>query len=80
MAVRSEATAIGASLFTSIWGGNLVRIGFIGIGAMGKPMALNLLKAGHDLYVFDVVAAAVADMVAQGAKECRSPKELAQAA
>ena len=80
MAVRSEATAKGASLFTSIWGGNLVRIGFIGIGAMGKPMALNLLKAGHDLYVFDVVAAAVADMVAQGAKECRSPKELAQEA
>ena len=38
---------------------------FIGIGAMGKPMALNLLKAGHELYVFDVVAAAVADMWAK---------------
>ena len=55
-----------------------MRIGFIGIGAMGKPMALNLLKAGHELYVFDVVAAAVADMTAQGAKACQSPKELAQ--
>ena len=56
-----------------------MKIGFIGIGAMGKPMAANLLKAGHELYVFDVVAAAVAEMAAQGAKECRSPKELAQA-
>ena len=55
-----------------------MRIGFIGIGAMGKPMALNLLKAGHELYVFDVVAAAVADMVAQGGQACASPKELAQ--
>ena len=55
-----------------------MRIGFIGIGAMGKPMALNLLKAGHELYVFDVVAAAVADMVAQGGQACTSPKELAQ--
>lgn len=55
-----------------------MRIGFIGIGAMGKPMALNLLKAGHELYVFDVVAAAVADMTAQGGQACTTPKELAQ--
>lgn len=55
-----------------------MRIGFIGIGAMGKPMALNLLKAGHELFVYDVVAAAVAELVNQGAKSCQSPKELAQ--
>jgi 3-hydroxyisobutyrate dehydrogenase len=55
-----------------------VKIGFIGIGAMGKPMAINLLKAGNELYVFDVVAPAVAEMVAQGAKACSTPKELAQ--
>ena len=32
-----------------------MRIGFIGLGIMGKPMAKNLLKAGHELVVFDVV-------------------------
>jgi 3-hydroxyisobutyrate dehydrogenase len=32
-----------------------MKIGFIGLGNMGAPMALNLIKAGHELYVFDVV-------------------------
>ena len=31
-------------------------IGFVGLGVMGAPMASNLLKAGHELVVFDVVA------------------------
>jgi 3-hydroxyisobutyrate dehydrogenase-like beta-hydroxyacid dehydrogenase len=33
-----------------------MNIGFIGLGIMGKPMAKNLLKAGHKLVVYDIVA------------------------
>src|SRR5258708_25499186 len=36
------------------------RIGFIGLGIMGKPMARNLLKAGYSVRVYDVVAASMA--------------------
>jgi 3-hydroxyisobutyrate dehydrogenase len=43
------------------------RIAFIGLGHMGGPMAANLLKAGHALRVFDLVASAVEQAVAQGA-------------
>ena len=31
-----------------------MKVGFIGLGIMGKPMAKNLLKAGHDVYVNDL--------------------------
>lgn len=44
------------------------RIAFIGLGHMGGPMALNLVKAGHDLYVYDLVPAAVQVLVDAGAK------------
>jgi 3-hydroxyisobutyrate dehydrogenase len=43
------------------------RIAFIGLGHMGGPMAANLLKAGHQLRVFDLVDASVEQAVAQGA-------------
>jgi 3-hydroxyisobutyrate dehydrogenase len=43
------------------------RIAFIGLGHMGGPMAANLLKAGHELRVFDLVASSVAQAVEQGA-------------
>ena len=55
----------------------MLRIGFIGLGAMGKPMAANLLAAGYKVTVNDVVAAAVAEMAAKGAAEAATPKELA---
>ena len=38
------------------------KIGFIGLGAMGRPMARNLLEAGYLLTVYDLNAAAVADL------------------
>jgi 2-hydroxy-3-oxopropionate reductase len=44
------------------------KIGFVGLGIMGLPMTRNLLKAGHDLTVYDVVAARVDEAVAAGAK------------
>lgn len=60
--------------------GENMKIGFIGIGAMGKPMALNLLKAPEiELKVYDVSTAALAELAAQGAQVCDSPKALAEA-
>ena len=44
-------------------------IGFIGLGTMGAPMARNLLKAGHELRVFDVSTDARAALAADGATE-----------
>lgn len=53
-------------------------IGFIGLGNMGAPMALNLLKAGHALTVFDLVPEALQRLGAAGAKTVASPAELAR--
>ena len=53
------------------------KIGFVGLGIMGKPMSKNLLKAGYDLTVCDINTAAVAEVVALGAKAAASPKEVA---
>ncbi len=44
-----------------------MKIGLIGLGIMGKPMAKNLLKAGYDLTVSDLNQAAVDEVVAAGA-------------
>jgi 2-hydroxy-3-oxopropionate reductase len=52
-------------------------IGFIGLGIMGKPMALNLLKAGFSVYVLEKSAAAN-EVKLSGAKLCASPKLLAE--
>ena len=43
------------------------KLGFIGVGMMGKPMAKNLLKAGYELTVLDLNSAAVDELVSQGA-------------
>ncbi|WHH57621.1 2-hydroxy-3-oxopropionate reductase [Petroclostridium sp. X23] len=54
------------------------KIGFIGLGIMGKPMAKNLLKAGYSLVVFDINADAVNEVVAAGAEKGDSIKDVAQ--
>jgi 2-hydroxy-3-oxopropionate reductase len=54
-----------------------MKIGFIGLGIMGQPMAKNLLKAGHELVVFDVVPGPVAEVVAAGAQAGGSAKDVA---
>ena len=56
-----------------------MKIGFIGLGHMGRPMALNLVQAGHTLVVFDPVAAAVQALQTAGAQAAGSAKDLAQA-
>ena len=46
-----------------------MKVGFIGLGIMGRPMAKNMLKAGVELLVADLNKEAVADVVAAGAEE-----------
>jgi 2-hydroxy-3-oxopropionate reductase len=55
------------------------RIGFIGLGAMGKPMSRNLLKAGHALTVHNRSRGAVDELVGQGATAADSPADVAAA-
>ena len=45
-----------------------MKIGFIGLGVMGKPMAKNLVKAGYKLVVYDVKQERVEELVALGAE------------
>ncbi|NMP27827.1 2-hydroxy-3-oxopropionate reductase [Rahnella sp. SAP-1] len=54
-----------------------MKIGFIGLGIMGKPMSKNLLKAGYSLVVLDNNPVAVAELVAAGAEKADSPKAIA---
>jgi 2-hydroxy-3-oxopropionate reductase len=54
-----------------------LKIGFIGLGIMGKPMSKNLIKAGHELTVFDIVEPAVKELEAMGARIGHSSREVA---
>jgi 3-hydroxyisobutyrate dehydrogenase-like beta-hydroxyacid dehydrogenase len=56
------------------------KIGFIGLGQMGKWMASNLVKRGFDLSVFDINPEAMAFLVKQGAERTTSAAELAKGA
>jgi len=55
-----------------------MKVGFIGLGIMGRPMSKNLVKAGHELVVFDFNQEAVADLVSCGARAAANGKEVAQ--
>lgn len=54
-----------------------MKLGFIGLGIMGKPMAKNLIKAGHELVVVDFNQAAVEELVALGATQAKNGAEVA---
>ena len=53
----------------------MATIGFIGVGNMGGPMAINLVKAGHQVKVFDLSPELKAKVVAEGAEGVDSPQE-----
>jgi 2-hydroxy-3-oxopropionate reductase len=55
-----------------------LKIGYIGLGIMGKAMARNILKAGYTVVVHNRSRAAVKELVAEGAIEAFSPKEVAE--
>ena len=54
-----------------------MKVGFIGLGIMGKPMSRNLIKAGHQVVVYDIVPESVAAMAAAGASAGKSAKDVA---
>jgi 2-hydroxy-3-oxopropionate reductase len=56
----------------------LIKVGFIGLGIMGRPMALNLLRAGYPLWVYARRPAAAASCLAAGALGCDSIAALAR--
>ena len=56
------------------------KIGFIGLGQMGKWMALNLHKCGYNLTVVDLDPAAVSTLTTAGAAAAATPAELAERA
>lgn len=57
-----------------------MKIGFIGLGIMGKPMAGNLMKAGHDLVVLNRSKSPVDELVSMGAEAASTPAELTRKA
>ena len=54
------------------------KVGFIGLGIMGKPMVRNLLKAGIEVTAYDINSAAVEEMTKAGAKSAATPKDTAK--
>src|SRR5919205_47324 len=56
------------------------RIGFIGLGIMGRPMARNLMKAGFELVVHNRSRGPVDELAAEGAAAAGSPREVAERA
>ncbi|HHF7344391.1 TPA: 3-hydroxyisobutyrate dehydrogenase [Legionella feeleii] len=56
----------------------MARIGFVGLGHMGLPMAINLVKAGHSVTGFDLQAKAVDALVAAGGSKASSLPKAAQ--
>jgi len=56
-----------------------MRLGFVGVGNMGGPMAANLAAAGHELVVFDTRREVAADLLAGGAVWADSPRAVAEA-
>jgi 2-hydroxy-3-oxopropionate reductase len=56
------------------------KVGFIGLGIMGRPMARNLMKAGYELVVHTRTAEKQAELVGEGARGAGSPKEVAEQA
>jgi 2-hydroxy-3-oxopropionate reductase len=54
------------------------RIGFIGLGIMGKPMARNLMEAGYELVVYNRSRGKVDELAQQGAEAAESPREVAE--
>lgn len=55
-----------------------MKIGFVGLGIMGKPMAINLVKAGHEVYGYDFNEASLKELVNAGGHAVESGKEAAE--
>src|ERR1700730_6353282 len=67
----------GVEVFLNSGIGSQTKVGLIGLGLMGKPIGMNLLKAGFPLTVWNRTASRAAELVAAGAKLAQTPRELA---
>jgi 2-hydroxy-3-oxopropionate reductase len=56
----------------------MAKLGFIGLGIMGKPMAGHLVAAGYTVHVYDLNSEPVKELASKGAVGCRNSKEVAQ--
>ena len=54
------------------------KIGFIGLGIMGSPMAKNLINSGFEVYAYDIIEKNLDNIVSSGAKKALSPKEVSK--
>ena len=54
------------------------KVGFVGLGLMGRPMARNLVQAGYDLVVYNRSRGKVEELVAEGADAAESSREAAE--
>ncbi len=54
------------------------KVGFIGLGVMGRPMAGHIIEAGYELVVLDMNQAAMDELAGRGAQTAGSPKEVAE--
>lgn len=55
-----------------------MKVGFIGLGIMGKPMCKNILKAGYEVTVFDINIETIEELEKCGAKKAKTPKEVGE--
>lgn len=55
-----------------------MKVGFVGLGIMGKPMSINVQKAGHQVYAYDFDMERAKDLVALGGIACSCSKEVAE--
>ena len=55
-----------------------IRVGFIGLGNQGKPIAAHLAPAGFETTVYDIAEAPVRELVAGGARAAASPREVGE--
>jgi len=72
-----RAVSYNLKITFQISGVNMLKVGYIGLGLMGKSIARNILKAGFPLVVHNRSRASVQELVAEGATAASSPKEVA---
>jgi len=78
--VRATLILISPEVSMDSTGNSKAKIGVIGLGLMGRPMAMNLLKAGHPVTVWNRTASRADELVSAGATLGKSPREVAAAA
>ncbi|MEJ2346370.1 MAG: 2-hydroxy-3-oxopropionate reductase [Gammaproteobacteria bacterium] len=57
-----------------------IKVGFVGLGIMGRPMAINLLKAGYDVWIYARREESMAPVADAGGEKCSSPRQVAEQA